>query len=108
MTLRLSLDEAGEARPYLDRNYAVFIHVVPAEGRAPVVAQSDQEPLGGGWPTLLWLPGMALDVSATIPLSGLEPGTYSVLAGLYEPATGGRLTLADGSDAWHLADFEWP
>jgi hypothetical protein len=108
VTLRLSLDEAGQARPYLDRNYTVFIHVVPAEGRAPVVAQSDQEPLGGRWPTLLSLPGMALDASATIPLSDLEPGIYSILVGLYEPATGGRLTLSDGSDAWHLTDFEWP
>ena len=103
VTLRWSTD-----RP-LDTDYSVFLHLVAPTGEGPALAQGDAPPLAGRWPTSLWLPGLPLDDSHTIPLpSDLPPGRYTLLVGLYEPLSGERLCLPDGRDALPLGEIELP
>ena len=103
VTLRWSSDTL------LDADYTVFVHLVDPEEGDRLVGQGDAPPLEGRWPTLLWLPGITLDDVHTIPLSGdLSPGTYHLLVGLYDPKTGQRLLLPDGSDSVRLAGITVP
>jgi hypothetical protein len=103
LTLRWSADS------YVDGNYAVFAHLIGPDGAERVVSQSDAPPMGGRWPTSLWLPGVALDdVHAIAVPAGLPPDTYEVWVGLYDPVSGIRLPLPDGSDALHLAEIHLP
>ena len=103
LTLRWATDDS------LDTDYTVFVHLVdPADGDRRV-AQGDAPPLSGQWPTSLWLPGMALDDTHLVPLPpNLAAGTYDLLVGLYDPATGARLLLPDGRDAVRLAGINLP
>ncbi|MDD3827620.1 MAG: hypothetical protein PHY79_16770, partial [Anaerolineae bacterium] len=90
------------AAAYPETDYTVFVHLVrPGDDHA--LAQGDGPPLGGRWPTALWPPGLRVDDGHRVPLpDGLPPGPYELLVGLYDPATGARLPLADGSDALRL------
>jgi hypothetical protein len=108
VTLRWSADAP------LDTEYTIFVHLVDPEDGDRLIAQGDAPPLGGRWPTSLWLPGFVLDDLHTISLpagptgasSSGPPGTYDLLVGLYDPVTGDRLTLVDGSDAVRLTGLE--
>jgi hypothetical protein len=101
VTLRWSVDER------LASDHTVFVHLVDAEGDDVAVAQGDGPPLGGRWPTSLWLPGVTLDDLHTVPLPGdLPAGGYQLLVGFYDPATGERLRLPDGRDAVRLDGLE--
>ena len=110
VTLRWSADVT------LDTDYTIFVHLVDPKDGDRLIAQGDAPPLAGRWPTSLWLPGVVLDDVHTISLpvdtlnsassgSGLPPGTYHLLVGLYDPVTGDRLTLPDSSDALRLPDL---
>jgi hypothetical protein len=60
-----------------------------------VVAQVDAQPQAGTAPTLTWLPGEILSDPYTLTLPPtLPPGTYRLIAGLYDATTGARLPLA--------------
>jgi hypothetical protein len=97
------------AKAYLDKDYTVFLHLVSQGAEREVVAQSDGPPLNGEWPTSLWLPGMTLDDTRTISIpDGLSNGTYELLVGLYDPHTGERLRLSDGSSILRLAEIPLP
>jgi hypothetical protein len=98
----------------LDTDYTVFVHLVDPEDGDRLIAQGDGPPLGGRWPTSLWWPGVVLDDLHTVSLpknlttsslSGLAD-TYDLLVGLYDPVTGNRLLLPDGSDAVRLPGLE--
>ena len=93
-------------------DYHVFVHLLDGE---EMVGQGDGAPLDGRWPTLLWLPGVALDDVHQVPLPtgtpvgtppGLPGGTYSLLVGLYDPETGLRLPASSGGDAVRLPGVE--
>jgi hypothetical protein len=100
----------------MDTRYTVFTHLVgqafnPAT-QGPVWAQHDGEPLDGGWPTTQWLPGERIaDVHMlTIPVEA-PPGEYMLKVGLYELATGGRLSVWDANDqplGDHVLLESWP
>ncbi|MBN1659255.1 MAG: hypothetical protein JXA93_12680 [Anaerolineae bacterium] len=84
----------------LDADYTVFVHLVEAGGGGAPLSQGDAPPVGGRWPTYLWLPGIAVDDMHRVPLpASLAPGAYDLLVGLYDPETGTRLPLAAGGDA---------
>jgi hypothetical protein len=98
VTLRWSADV------FLDTDYTVFVHLVDPEDGDRMVAQGDAPPMGGRWPTSLWLPGVAVDdVHTTTLPPDLPAGTYSLLVGLYDPVTGARLPLPEGRDALRLS-----
>jgi len=78
--------------------YTMFVHLVGANG---LVAQRDQEPLQGFYPTNAWLLDVPVteDYALTLP-AALAPGAYQLVAGLYDAATGQRLPLLrDGHPA---------
>ena len=80
-----------------ERTYTVFVHLVDADG-APV-GFGDGEPGGGRYPTTGWLPGEYLADTHTITIApATAPGSYRVAVGLYDPATGQRLTTPEGAD----------
>jgi hypothetical protein len=103
VTLRWSAD------PVPDTDYAVFLHLVDPQVGDQLMAQGDAPPLNGRWPTSLWRPGIVLDDVHTVPLPpGLRPGSYDLLVGLYDPVTGERLHLPDGSDTVRLTGLQLP
>ena len=76
--------------------YTVFVHLGPPN--QPPLAQHDQQPLNGTLPTTDWVPGEQINDTVLVTLPAiLPPGSYAVYAGLYQSATGTRLTLANGA-----------
>jgi hypothetical protein len=91
----------------LDTDYTVFVHMVALDNPGEVLSQGDAPPLSGRWPTSLWLPDVTLDDPHTIPLpEDLVSGTYAILVGWYDPVTGERLHLPDGTGALLLTEIE--
>ncbi len=78
------------------RDYTMFLHVVTTTG--DIVAQRDQQPAEGKMPAGSWPKGyiFADDMTILLP-DGLPAGQYSLLAGLYDPATVGPLPVTDGA-----------
>ncbi|NJN98281.1 MAG: glycosyltransferase family 39 protein [Anaerolineales bacterium] len=78
-------------------DYTTFIHVRNVAGET--VAQQDQPPLNGAYPTSLWDSGeiIADPVMLALP-ADLPPGKYSVVVGLYDFYTGQRLTVPGAAD----------
>lgn len=83
-------------------DYTVFVHLVDAAGQ--LVAQSDGPPRGGTYPTSIWGAGeQIIDARALVLSDDLPAGRYSLLVGLYDPASGGRLA-AVGADGRRYTD----
>ncbi|MCS6825175.1 MAG: hypothetical protein NZ553_01035 [Caldilinea sp.] len=76
----------------LDKRYTIFVHLLAPDGQ--MVAQQDQPPLQGFYPSDHWLPGVAFHdtYSLTVP-DDAAPGLYRLSIGLYDPETGQRLPL---------------
>jgi hypothetical protein len=70
----------------LPADYTVFVHLLDAQGGK--VAQRDVAPLTGTLPTSRWAPGQLLrdDQDLAVP-AAVPPGTYRLVAGMYDPAT---------------------
>ncbi len=85
-----------QALETFDRNYAVFAHLVDAEGR--IVGQRDQVPGSGDFPTTSWVPGEYLADAYAIPIHPDAPsGDYWLEIGFYNPLDSTRL-LVTGAD----------
>jgi hypothetical protein len=86
--------------------YTTFVHLVGAAG---LVAQHDQEPFGGFYPTSDWLTGISVTDRSPLALpADLPPGEYQLWVGLYDSNTGQRLAqLQDGGgDAFAAATVQ--
>lgn len=93
--LRLTLQ--WEVLGPTSERYKVFVHLLDAQGQ--LLAQRDQEPLGGSLPTTHWRPGERLEDRYGIELPAqLPPGRYRLAVGLYSLADGSRLLLDSGED----------
>lgn len=80
---------------FLEVDYTVFLHLRNAAGET--VAQGDGPPVDGQWPTSLWPPDVTIHDTHTITApANLPPGTYRLVTGLYDRATGNRLPLEGG------------
>jgi hypothetical protein len=76
----------------LSLDYTTFVHIRNAAGEN--VAQKDQPPLKGAYPTSLWDPGEIIADKMVIPLpDNLPVGEYQLVIGLYDFQTGQRLTV---------------
>jgi 4-amino-4-deoxy-L-arabinose transferase-like glycosyltransferase len=74
-----------------------FVHLLGPDGA--LVAQSDATP-GGGYATTQWAPGEAVVDVHRLPLPpALAPGSYRLVAGLYDPVTGQRAPVVDAGGA---------
>lgn len=70
-------------------NYTVFTQLL--DGAGTPIAQYDKPPLNGFYPTSAWTPGLEFADDFLLPLPGpLPPGPYTLLVGMYDPATGAR------------------
>lgn len=100
------------------RDYKVFVHLLgpPKSDGNPLWDQDDTPPLRGFASTTAWEPGTIFrdpyrlldDAGESIP-----PGTYTIVVGYYDPATGERLIASSNendtaSDSYPLFSFEWP
>jgi hypothetical protein len=90
------------AEQQIDESYTVFVHLI--NGGNQLFAQQDYTPLGGAFPTQLWIPkwvaGQLVNDPYTIALPGdLPPGEYLIEAGMYGLTSGRRATIIgqDGS-----------
>jgi hypothetical protein len=87
----------------VETSLTVFVQLLDAQGR--VIAQSDALPAAGARPTTGWRRGEVIVDPHTLTWNGLAaPGDARLIAGLYDPASGQRARLADGSDYAVLAD----
>jgi hypothetical protein len=87
-------------------SYKVFVHATDGTGR--VLAQHDGIPAAGTRPTNSWPAGVeVLDRHGLLlPVPGLTPASLlHIRVGLYDPDTGRRLPLVDGSDAIELCTW---
>jgi hypothetical protein len=78
-------------------SYTVFVQMIDAAGQ--VAAQSDALPASGARPTTGWRPGEIIADAHTLRANAAAaPGPVTLIAGLYDAATGERLRTADGAD----------
>lgn len=84
--LALTLYWDVQQRPRI--SYTVFVHVLDATG--DIVTQRDAMPGDGALPTTCWRPHTLLADTHTLDVSGLPPGAYTVVVGLYDQQDNGR------------------
>jgi hypothetical protein len=73
-------------------NYTVFVHLVGPDGL--LLAQRDQPPLNGFFPTSFWRPSdIVTDRVELVLPSAAPPGVYQLWVGMYDPASLQRLPL---------------
>ncbi len=81
----------------MEDSYHIFVHLVDEQGR--ILAQSDGQPAGWTRPTTGWAQGEFIsdEHGLILPADGAA-GEWSLRVGVYDPATGARLPIEDGSD----------
>jgi len=85
-----------QATAPLEADLKTFVHLRDEENRP--VAQVDAAPLQGFYPTTAWQPGEILNDTQRLILPGdLKPGSYRIIAGLYDAKTGQRLSVLDAA-----------
>ncbi|MBK8902054.1 MAG: glycosyltransferase family 39 protein [Anaerolineaceae bacterium] len=87
----------------ISQRYKVFTHVLGEVYNINsdnfLWGQQDNEPENGRRPTTTWRTDEVIRDAYAIPLDPLAPpGVYQIEIGLYDPITGVRLPLDDGSD----------
>lgn len=91
-SLRVTLSWQAEATP--DQNYTVFVQLL--DGSNQVYAQHDGQPGGGALITTTWAPGEYVRDEHRLALPpDLPPGEYRLIAGMYLPDSGERLSVFD-------------
>lgn len=96
--LALTFDWAATANPA--RDYTLFVHL--SDGSGKVVAQADDPPQRGLYPTRLWDSGDRL--SDVHLVHAAPPGRYRLSIGWYRPDTGQRLQLTIGGNELNLGE----
>jgi hypothetical protein len=89
----------------MDTDYTVFVHLRDTIGQT--VAQKDQPPLNGAYPTSLWDLGEIVVDEITLELpAGLPPGEYTLVIGMYDFTSGIRLAVpGNPANEVGLVDF---
>lgn len=82
-------------------DYTVFVHLVDASGKT--VAQKDDQPQGGAYPTSFWDVGETVgdEYPVAIPRE-LAPGDYRIEIGIYRASDNTPLPLRTGGNAFDL------
>ena len=95
---KLSLTLYWQAGGPMVRSFKVFTHLVDGEGA--IRAQHDAPPGGGCCPANTWAEGEVIVDEHTIALGAdLEPGTYRLMAGMYDEETKSRMPAYDAQGA---------
>ena len=82
----------------VDESYTVFVHVIDSSNR--IWGQKDFTPLGGSYPTFLWIPkwleGQVIDDRYIVVLDPqAPPGEYWIEVGMYGMTTTKRVPIFD-------------
>lgn len=86
----LDLRLRWQARATITRRYITFVQLIAADGGAAVSLEG--EPNRSGSPTWRWQAGDQIADTWQLKLpENLQPATYQVVVGMYDPATGKRL-----------------
>ena len=104
---QLDLDLFWQAAAGVEESYKRFVHVVdPQDGR--VMAQSDAIPREWTYPTDIWEPNEVVADRLSLPLDGVEPGSYELRTGWYT-VDGGRTIPAcpNGDCAEETAGYQF-
>jgi len=90
------------ASAVINGNFKVTVQVLSADNQ--VVAQHDSVPANWERPTAGWLPGEVIADSHTLSLGpDIPPGTYRVIAAMYDPVSNSRLPVTqDGAEQDHV------
>jgi len=73
-------------------DYTVFTHLLAPDGS--MTGQRDNQPVGGTYPTSLWVPGEVIRDVYKIPVHAeASAGAHRLEVGMYAPATGTRLSV---------------
>jgi hypothetical protein len=93
-TLHLTL--YWRALAEMETGYTVFTHLL--DGRNEIRAQQDNPPVGGTYPTTLWVPGeVVVDKYVLAVEADAPPGEHVIEVGLYVAETGERLPVLNGA-----------
>lgn len=85
------------------RDYTVFLHLLDESGA--LVTQADGQPRDGRYPTTIWAAGEQIVDERLAPIpADIAAERLTVLAGLYDAATGARLPVFAGDGARYLND----
>ncbi len=87
-----------------------FVHVYGIDAGSSISrlwSQDDQYPQDGRLDATAWQPAGAFREVYYLPASSLIEGEYEIRIGWYEPVSGERLPLADGTDSYTLCTFDW-
>ena len=77
----------------VQENYTVFVQVLNADGF--LVAQKDNEPGQGGYPTSIWEAGQTVSDKYLVPMpDGLPAGDYRIIVGMYTLPSVERLPVS--------------
>jgi hypothetical protein len=88
----------------INENYVAFVHLLNDQGQ--IVTQNDALPRAGAYPTPWWLPGVVIKDGHALTLPAELPArSYRWVVGLYQPESGRRLNLVDGSDSFVIGMF---
>ena len=91
----------------MNTSYSVFVHLL--DGKDTLLASADAMPGGGDLPTTGWIENEYItDAHAFTLPPDLPSGGYPLEIGLYDPATGVRLTATDGKDRVILTSVNLP
>jgi hypothetical protein len=100
----LSLSLYWQVGSPLSSDYTTFVHV--RNEADEIIAQKDQPPLGGAYPTSLWGVGEIIADEISLPLSAnLAGGRYRIVVGLYDFQTGQRLAVPNQPDNSVTLDY---
>lgn len=78
-------------------DYTMFMHLLARDGS--LIAQQDNMPQGGRYPTSLWSTGETVADAYVLSLpEALPAGSYDLWVGVYDADTGQRLQLAGVAD----------
>lgn len=88
-------------RQPLPISYTIFLQLLGEQLNAdgnPVWGQQDTLPCDGSFPTTAWEPGDVILTRHVVPVAaGAPPGSYELVAGMYDLASGVRLPVFDAS-----------
>jgi hypothetical protein len=88
----VTLTLTWRALAQMETDYTVFTHLLAADGS--MTGQRDGQPVGGSYPTSLWLPGEVVSDRYEIPVRlDAAPGMHLLEVGMYMAETGARLPV---------------
>ena len=73
----------------------IFIHIYDENNN--FIRAHDSPPCQGEYPMGLWQPGEGIIDTHQIPMHGLLESRYNIRIGIYDPATGNRMTVVDNN-----------